>query len=108
MYGVTPATYEAVTRRPGSFANFRRGLDLLLENGVPVRLKAMALRANVHELPEIARFCRARTSDYFRFDPHLHLRFDNDAAGMRKSGASASPRRRSPPSSRPTRNAFRP
>ena len=80
VYGVTPATYEAVTRRPGSFAAFRRGLDLLLGNGVPVRLKAMALRANVHELPDIARFCRARTRDYFRFDPSLHLRFDNDAA----------------------------
>ena len=80
VYGVTPATYEAVTRRPGSFANFRRGLDLLLGNGVQVRLKAMALRANVHELPEIIRFCRARTMDYFRFDPFLHLRFDNDAA----------------------------
>ena len=80
VYGVTPATYEAVTRRPGSFAAFRRGLDLLLENGVQVRLKAMALRANVHELPEIARFCRARTRDYFRFDPLLHLRFDGDAA----------------------------
>jgi len=80
VYGVTQATYEAVTRRPGSFANFQRGLDLLLENGVPVRLKAMALRANVHELPEIARFCRARTRDYFRFDPLLHLRFDGDVA----------------------------
>lgn len=80
VYGVTPETYEAVTRRPGSFAKFRRGLDLLLENGVPVRLKAMALRANVHELPEIARFCRAHTRDYFRFDPLLHLRFDGDAA----------------------------
>jgi radical SAM protein with 4Fe4S-binding SPASM domain len=80
VYGVTPATYEAVTRRPGSFATFRRGLDLLLGSGVPVRLKAMALRANVHELPEIARFCRARTKDYFRFDPLMHLRFDGDAA----------------------------
>jgi radical SAM protein with 4Fe4S-binding SPASM domain len=80
VYGVTPGTYEGVTLRPGSFGNFRRGLDLLLGNGVPVRLKAMALRANVHELPEIARFCRTRTSDYFRFDPHLHLRFDHDAA----------------------------
>ena len=71
VYGVTPATYEAVTRRPGSFAAFRRGLDLLLAAGVKVRLKAMALRANVHELPEIARFCRARTKDYFRFDPSV-------------------------------------
>ena len=80
VYGVTPATYEAVTRRPGSFAAFRRGLDLLLGSGLKVRLKAMALRANVHELPKIRRFCQARTRDFFRFDPLLHLRFDGNAA----------------------------
>jgi radical SAM protein with 4Fe4S-binding SPASM domain len=67
-----------VTRRPGSHAAFVRGLDLLLKAGVKVRLKAMALRSNVHELDEIASFCRARTKDYSRFDPLLHLRFDRD------------------------------
>lgn len=79
VYGVTPATCEQVTRRPGSFAAFTRGLDRLLDSGVRIRLKAMALRSNVHELPEIARFCRERTKDYFRFDPLLHLRFDGNA-----------------------------
>ena len=78
VYGATRATYEAVTRRRGSFEAFRRGLDLLLESGVKVRLKAMALRANAHELAEMAAFCRARTKDYYRFDPLLHLRFDGD------------------------------
>lgn len=80
MYGATPETYERVTRRPGSFAAFERGLALLLGSGVKVRLKAMALRSNVHELPEIARFCRARTKDLYRFDPLLHLRYDGDLA----------------------------
>ena len=78
VYGITKRTYERVTRRSGSYDAFRRGLDLLLENGIPVRLKAMALRSNVHELPQIADFCRARTKDYFRFDPLLHLRLDRD------------------------------
>ena len=80
VYGVTQETYERVTRRAGSFAAFRRGLDWLHESGVTVRFKAMALRSNLHELPAIARFCRARTKDYFRFDPLLHLRFDANAA----------------------------
>lgn len=80
VYGVSEKTCERVTRRPGSYAAFRRGLDLLLESGIKVRLKAMALRSNVEELPEIARFCRERTVDSFRFDPLLHLRFDGDPA----------------------------
>jgi radical SAM protein with 4Fe4S-binding SPASM domain len=78
VYGISQETYERVTRRPGSYASFRKGLDLLLESGLKVRLKAMALRSNVNELPAIAKFCRAHTSDTFRFDPLLHLRFDRD------------------------------
>jgi radical SAM protein with 4Fe4S-binding SPASM domain len=76
VYGITRETYEKVTRKPGSFSSFRKGLGLLLENGVPVQLKAMALRSNLHEQEEIGDFCRKRTRDYFRFDPLLHLRYD--------------------------------
>jgi radical SAM protein with 4Fe4S-binding SPASM domain len=78
VYGVTEETYEAVTQTPGSFSAFMRGLDSLLESGIKVRLKAMALRSNAHELPQISAFCRKRTKDFFRFDPFLHLRFDRD------------------------------
>ena len=78
VYGATREVYEAVTRRPGTYEAFRRGLDLLLESGAKVLLKAMALRANVHELPAIAAFCRERTNERYRFDPFLHLRFDGD------------------------------
>jgi len=77
VYGVTEATYNRVTQTH-SFPAFLRGLNLLLDGGQKVRLKAMALRSNVDELPAIANFCRERTKDYFRFDPLLHLRFDRD------------------------------
>lgn len=79
VYGVTEETYERVTRTPGSFRNFMRGLDRLTEAGIPMRLKAMAMKSNAHELEKIAAFCRQRTKDYFRFDPQLHLRYDRDS-----------------------------
>ena len=78
VYGVTRETYERVTRRRGSYAAFIRGLELLLGSGVKLRLKAMAMRSNIHELADIAHFCRRYTKDYFRFDPLLHLRYDGD------------------------------
>jgi radical SAM protein with 4Fe4S-binding SPASM domain len=78
VYGATAETYENVTRKPGSYAAFRRGLDLLLGSGIEIKLKAMVLRSNVHELPEIAAFCRMHSQKAFRFDPMLHLRYDND------------------------------
>lgn len=78
VYGVTRETYERVTRKPGSFDKFMHGVNLLLENSVPVRLKAMAVQSNLHEQADIAAFCRSRTKDYYRFDSQLHLRFDGN------------------------------
>jgi radical SAM protein with 4Fe4S-binding SPASM domain len=78
VYGITRETYEKVTGKAGAYSAFDRGLSLLLENGVAVQLKAMALRSNLHEQEEIARFCRERTRDSFRFDPFLHLRYDGN------------------------------
>lgn len=78
VYGVTKETYERVTRQPGSFEAFTRGLDLLFKSDVKVRLKAMAVHSNVSEMQEIDRFCRKRTKDYYHFDPQLHLRVDGN------------------------------
>jgi len=78
VYGVTQETYEAVSRVPGSFDVFMRGLTLLQDAGVKIRLKSMAIRSNLHETDKIAEFCRKRTKDYYRFDPQLHLRMDHD------------------------------
>jgi MoaA/NifB/PqqE/SkfB family radical SAM enzyme len=84
VYGATEKTYERVTRISGSYAAFRRGLDQLLEGGIKFDLKTMALRSNVHELPTIARFCRERTENFFRFDPILQLRFDGNETRNRE------------------------
>ncbi len=78
VYGVTAKTYEKVTRLPGSFQRFKQGLELLLENGIKVRFKAMILRSNLEESVQITKFCKKKTKDYFRFDPFLRLRLDRD------------------------------
>jgi radical SAM protein with 4Fe4S-binding SPASM domain len=53
VYGMHKESYEAVTRRPGSFARFRRGVDLLLEHTVPFVLKGALLPPNRHEINEL-------------------------------------------------------
>ncbi len=45
VYGMRAESYEAVTRVPGSFAQFRRGVDLLLDRSVPFVLKARTAAA---------------------------------------------------------------
>ena len=57
---------------------------MLLGSGIPVRLKAMALKSNKDELEAIAEFCRERTSDFFRFD---HLPEPASRSGTRARNA---------------------
>ncbi len=75
VYGHTKATYEAVTRIPGSFEKCRAGISKLLERGVPVKLKTMALTVNQHEVADMERFAR-QIGVTFRFDGFLNPRVD--------------------------------
>ena len=52
VYGMRPESYEAVTRAPGSFAQFRRGVNLLLDREVPFVVKSALLPPNKHEIDE--------------------------------------------------------
>lgn len=52
VYGMKPESYEAVSRKPGSHAEFRRGVDLLLERGVPFVVKGALLPPNRDEIDE--------------------------------------------------------
>ena len=78
VYGISERTYERVSRSPGNYDKFMKGLNLLQQSGLRIDLKTMALRSNYGELSEISMFCRQRTKDTFRFDPFLHLRYDGD------------------------------
>jgi radical SAM protein with 4Fe4S-binding SPASM domain len=78
VYGISEGVYERVTRKPGSYVAFRRGLALLQEAGLRVRLKAIALRSNLEQFDQIMAFCREHSCDPPRYDPLIHLRYDRD------------------------------
>lgn len=77
MYGATPETYEAVTRTPGSYERFVRGLELLLERNIRVALKSMILTLNKDELPAMEAFVERYGLD-FRYDGTIWPRVDGD------------------------------
>jgi sulfatase maturation enzyme AslB (radical SAM superfamily) len=52
VYGMHRNSYQAVTRTPGSFAQFWRGTNLLLERDVPLVVKSVILPQNRHEMDE--------------------------------------------------------
>lgn len=52
LYGMRQASYEAVTRTPGSFAAAQQGIAMLLENKIPLAVKSALLPANRAEKSE--------------------------------------------------------
>lgn len=54
VYGMERHSYEAVTRMPGSFDGFQRGLALLQERGVPVTIKSVLLPPIRSELADLS------------------------------------------------------
>lgn len=77
LYGASLETYEKVTRSPGSYDKCLRGIALLLERNIPVKLKTMVLKQNIHELEAMKQYAREREVD-FRFDPLINARLDSD------------------------------
>ncbi|MGB3905133.1 MAG: radical SAM protein, partial [Anaerolineae bacterium] len=68
LYGATKETYEKVTGVPDSYERCLRGIELLLERGVPLKLKAMAMTLNKHEIWAMKEYAENLGVD-FRFDP---------------------------------------
>ncbi|WFN33519.1 radical SAM protein [Methanogenium sp. S4BF] len=52
VYGMTKESYEAVARVPGSYDEFRRGMQLLMEKGIPFVVKGALLPPNRDEIDE--------------------------------------------------------
>jgi radical SAM protein with 4Fe4S-binding SPASM domain len=77
LYGATEATYERVTGIPGSYAHCRRGIELLLDRGLPLQLKTVLLTLNQHELAQMKQFSESLGKE-FRFDPVVSAGIDGN------------------------------
>ena len=79
VYGVSKKIYECVSTTKGSFKKFEHGINKLIDNKIPISLKAPALKSNHQEYKSIIAFCKKHSREgYVRFDPLLFLRIDND------------------------------
>ena len=56
LYGRSEETYEKLTGIPGSHGRCLRGIRLLKERGLPLKLKTVAVSLNKHEVWEMKRF----------------------------------------------------
>jgi radical SAM protein with 4Fe4S-binding SPASM domain len=75
LYGRTQETYDELTRIPGSWAKCMRGIELLLERKLPLKLKTVAVSVNKHEIFDMKTFAEELGVD-FKFDSAMNPRID--------------------------------
>ena len=76
LYGATRETYEALTQVPGSYDRCMRGIRLLLERNLPLKLKTVPTKINKHEVYEMKRMAEEDFKVDFKFDSALNPRID--------------------------------
>jgi radical SAM protein with 4Fe4S-binding SPASM domain len=76
LYGRTKETYERLTGVPGSYEKCMRGIELLRERGLPLKLKTVAVTINKHEVWEMKRFAEEELGVGFKFDAMINPRID--------------------------------
>jgi radical SAM protein with 4Fe4S-binding SPASM domain len=76
LYGRTRETYERLTGVPGSFDRCMRGIRLLKERGLPLKLKTVAVTINRHEIHDMQRFAEDELGVPFKFDGMINSRID--------------------------------
>jgi len=82
LYGRTKETYEKITRIPGSYERCMRGIRLLLDRRLPLKLKTMAISINKYEVLEMKRFVEEELGLEFRFDPMINARIDSSLSPL--------------------------
>lgn len=76
LYGRTKETYEALTQLPGSFDRCMRGIRLLLERGLPLKLKTVGTKINRHEVLDMKEFAEQDLRVEFKYDSLINPRID--------------------------------
>src|ERR1700678_936103 len=76
LYGRTRETYESLTMIPGSYDRCLRGINLLRERGLPLKLKTVATSINKHEVSAMRQFAEEELGVEFMMDGQINPRID--------------------------------
>jgi len=76
LYGRTRETYESLTAIPGSYDRCLRGIKLLKERNLPLKLKTVATSVNKHEVVSMRRFAEDELGVEFKVDGQINPRID--------------------------------
>ena len=81
IYGATQETYEQVTGVPGSFKRCMRGIEMILENNLPLKVKSAIMTLNQHELAQMKQLSQSFGLK-FHYDPVISPGIDGDLSPL--------------------------
>ncbi len=82
LYGQSRETYERLTAMPGSYDRCMRGIRLLLDRGLPLKLKTVGTKVNKHEVEDMRRFAEEELGVEFKLDSLINPRIDCSQAPL--------------------------
>ena len=91
MYGYTKETYESITRVAGSFEQFHRAVDLIVDYGLQCQFKVVGMTKNIHECQQMIEFGRSKGfSVLYAFDMRPQVNLDDGPISLRVTPEEAS------------------
>ncbi|MGQ9647620.1 MAG: radical SAM protein [Thermodesulfobacteriota bacterium] len=76
LYGSTEETHDRVTGVKGCYKKTMRAIHLLMDRGLPIKLKSMVLTTNKHEIWAMKQLVESEIGLDFRFDAMINPRID--------------------------------
>ena len=83
LNGITAQTYERITQVPGSFKRCIRGINLVLDRGVPLTIKSIGMSLNRDEILKIKEYAESLGKVKYRYDSIIISRLDGSKGPCR-------------------------
>lgn len=71
LYGNNEQTYQTVTQTKNSYAKVIANCKRLLQEGLPLKLKTVAIKQTIHEVEDIKKFAEEEMGVDFKFDTKI-------------------------------------
>lgn len=79
LYGATADVHDHITRNPGSFEAFKRGVALLKEAGTEFVVQVIPMKDNIHQFEAMKKLARSLSPDWRTGINWLYLSASGDA-----------------------------
>ncbi|MDP2924703.1 MAG: PqqD family peptide modification chaperone [Candidatus Omnitrophota bacterium] len=82
LHGATEKTFDSISRTPGAFKQFQKGIQLLQKRKVSFHLKTIVMKQNFNEVEATRQLAIDMGAENFRFDPMINADFFHSSKAL--------------------------